>query len=126
MYPFKILSKKVADLVRHLQVIEPRIDPTELPEVDAGQQTKTWITAESEASTGGRSDWLSADSKTIDSFFGHLDKPPLKTDMILAFEGLTELRDILTRKSMQQCRDKIKNTIRANQRRARAGTTKTV
>ena len=58
--------------------------------------------------TGGKSEWGQEDNELMEEYFGYRQKPPTKA----------ELNELLTRKTFQQCKDKIKNMLRKRKKEA--------
>ena len=58
--------------------------------------------------TGGKSEWGQEDNELMEEYFGYRQKPPEKA----------ELNELLTRKTFQQCKDKIKNMLRKRKKEA--------
>ena len=58
--------------------------------------------------TGGKSEWGQEDNELMEKYFGYRRKPPKKA----------ELNELLTRKTFQQCKYKIKDMLRKRKKQA--------
>ena len=58
--------------------------------------------------TGGKSERGQEDNELMEKYFGYSQKPPKKA----------ELNELLTRKTFQQCKYKIKNMLRKRKKQA--------
>ena len=116
LVPKANMVKKVADRVRHCQQTEKRTQPEQLETEPTSKRVEDWL---KDMSVGGnesvsstREEWSEEDTAEITNRFLHLDKCPVKSDLILAFEETSALKDIYQRKGFSKCRDKIKNMLR--------------
>ena len=74
------MIKKVADRIRHCQVIEGRKKPEELEKKVSSERTAEWIDDSSIAASASsnREEWSNEDTEVIEKRFGQVKKCPLR------------------------------------------------
>ena len=110
--------KKVADRVRYLTKVEPRIDPNDLPVEDRAERTKAFIFAPSESTVtllSTHEDWPKEDTDTILDALQPYDECPRNHKIKTLFASTPALQLILDNNSFKQVRNKMKNLMRKKQ-----------
>ena len=118
LVPRKTMVQRVADHIRYCQVKHPRKDPNELPQADTESNISEWLEASVGSMTGGKSEWGQEDNELMEKYFGSRQKPPKKAELMEMLHKTEELKELLTRKTFQQCKDKIKNMLRKKKKKA--------
>ena len=87
--PHSEMIKKVADRIRHCQVIEERKKSEALAKILSSERTAEWLDDSSIAATASasREEWSNEDTEVIEKRFGQVQKCPLR-DCGKALEAL--------------------------------------
>ena len=73
------MIKKVADIIRHCQVIQERKKPEELEKIVSNERTAEWLDDSIAASASSNlEEWSNEDTEVIEKRFGQVQKCPLR------------------------------------------------
>lgn len=96
--------------------MEPRIDPSELPEEEKQKSTHDFVFAPSvsnmSAGTSGREEWTSDNTVTIEEALQPYQECPRNAEIKELFNTTPELRLIFTNNLFDRWRNKVKNVMR--------------